>query len=450
LFRRVRGRSAASSGPARIEARIEARSGRRPRLRRTLIPLLVVAIGACSPSGELRRETEEATEQRGQTLLPDVGARPKMAVMSVTSARRAALRNASLVTSIVNGLPPSVRYLVLTNDLAAFTVLRSDDPEQVRFVELPGESPITIWPQDPFLVLESDTKSGQPTLLRSRGFERAEDRLMAAAVAEAGGLELRDSELYFEGGNLVSDRRRVLIGANTIRYNALELGTSEGEVVLRFELELGRPVLVLGPVPQPVSHIDMAVTPLGEGRVAVADPARGAAIAEGQLEEDPAAVEAFERSCEEEFFGHPDIRQIASGAGVVERPAVVGRTRAMIERSRRRAPALDGVSDALARAGYEVERIPFLFGGPQLRSESEVPSEPLRPDYPMLTYNNVIVEQDVEGPIVYLPQYGWPAMDSAAARAWSAIGFDPRPIEGLTVSAMYGGALRCSVKVLER
>jgi hypothetical protein len=379
-----------------------------------------------------------------------VGARPKAAVISVTSARRAALRNAGLVTNIVNGLPRSLRFIVLTNDLAAFTVSRNDDPQRVRFIELPGESPITIWTQDPFLVVKPAPATGRPTLLRSRGFDRADDRLMAAAIADAGGYSVRDSELTFEGGNIVSDRQNILIGANTIRYNALELGTNEREVALRFERELGRPVLVLGPVPQPVSHIDMAVTPLGEGRVAVADAAWGAAIAEAQLEGDPDAVEEFERLCEKEFFGHPDIVGITSGAGGLERPEVVGRTRAMIELSRERAPALDGLADALAKTGYAVERIPFLFGGPQLSSDGESLSGRLGPDYPMLSYNNVLLEADVDGEVVYLPRYGWPAMDRAATRAWSEIGFEPRAIDGLTVSAMYGGALRCSVKVLER
>jgi hypothetical protein len=446
LSRRVRGRSAASSGPVRNRAR----AGRRLWSARVLNSLLIVAIGACSGSGELRRETDEAATVGFPGLLPDVGARPKAAAISVTSARRAALRNAGLVTNIVNGLPRSLRFIVLTNDLAAFTVSRNDDPQRVRFIELPGESPITIWTQDPFLVLEPDAATGRPTLLRSRGFERADDRLMAAAIAGAGGYAVRDSELTFEGGNIVSDRQHILIGANTIRYNALELGTNEREVALRFERELGRPVLVLGPVPQPVSHIDMAVTPLGEGRVAVADAAWGAAIAEAQLDDDPDAVEEFERSCEEQFFGHPDIVGITSGAGVLERPEVVGRTPEMIERSLDRGAVLDGLADALAQADYVVERIPFLFGGPQLSDEGESRPGRLRPDYPMLTYNNVLLETDVDGGVVYLPRYGWPAMDDAAARAWSEIGFEPRAIEGLTVSAMYGGALRCSVKVLER
>jgi hypothetical protein len=41
-------------------------------------------------------------------------------------------------------------------------------------------------------------------------------------------------------------------------------------------------------------------------------------------------------------------------------------------------------------------------------------------------------------------------MDEAARQAWEALGFSTQPIDGLTISAMYGGALRCAVKVLAR
>ena len=61
-----------------------------------------------------------------------------------------------------------------------------------------------------------------------------------------------------------------------------------------------------------------------------------------------------------------------------------------------------------------------------------------------------VLEADEDGQRVYLPRYGWPAMDDAAQDAWAALGFATRPIDGLTISAMYGGALRCAVKVLAR
>jgi hypothetical protein len=386
-----------------------------------------------------------AAERR--VLLPDVGAPPRVAAMSVNSARRATLRNAELVTNIVNGLPASVRFLVLTNDRSAFTVARDDRPGRVRFLDLPFKNPITIWTQDPFLVLAGP--GDDITLLTSKAFERADDRLMADVIAREGGYRVQPSELFFEGGNIVSDEEHILIGANTIRHNATELDVLDAEVVLRFEEQLGRRVLVVGPLPQPIAHIDMAITPLGDGRIAVADAAAGAAIAERALKENPASVAAFERWCEEHFFGDPAIRELTGPDGPLTAPHVMGRTAEMVAKSREVAPLLDGVAASLERHGYRVERVPLLFGGPEAEPRAD-DSERMRAAYPMLTYNNVIVETDAAGRRVYLPRYGWPAMDDAARQAWAALGFEARPIDGLTISAMYGGALRCAVKVLAR
>jgi hypothetical protein len=121
----------------------------------------------------------------------------------------------------------------------------------------------------------------------------------------------------------------------------------------------------------------------------------------------------------------------------------------MIEASRKVAPLLDGVASALERQGYRVERIPFLYGGPETLPGADE-ERAMRAGYPMLTYNNVLVEEDRDGRRVYLPRYGWSAMDEAASQAWQRLRFAARPIDGLTISAMYGGALRCAVKVLVR
>lgn len=382
-----------------------------------------------------------------RVLLPDVGPSPSVAAISVNSARRATLRNADLITNIVNGLPGAARFFVLTNDRSAFTVARDDRPGRVRFLDLPYESPITIWTQDPFLVLTGP--GDEITLLTSKTFERADDRLMADVIAREGGYRVQPSGLLFEGGNIVSDEAHILIGANTIRHNAVALDVPDAEVVLRFEEELGRRVLVIGPFPQPIAHIDMAITPLGDGRIAVADSAAGAAIAERALKDNPASVAAFERWCEEHFFGDPAIRELTGAGGPLTAPNVTGRTAEMIAKSKEVAPVLDGVAASLERYGYRVVRVPLLFGGPEAEPKAG-DAERMRAAYPMLTYNNVIVEADGAGRRVYLPRYGWPAMDDAAREAWAALGFAVRQIDGLTISAMYGGALRCSVKVLAR
>ena len=377
-------------------------------------------------------------------LLADVGPSPRAVAMSVNSARRATLRNAPLVTSVVNGFPASTQFFVLTNDRAAFTVARNDRPGRVRFLDLPLTHPFTIWTQDPFLVLTGS--GGDVTLLTSKDFDRADDRLMAEVLGRDAGYSVRPSGLFFEGGNIVSDLDYVLIGANTIRRNAIDLDVSDTEVALRFEEELGRPVLVVGPFPQPIAHIDMMVTPIGGRRVALADPMAGARIAEEALKESPGSVTDFEEWCERYFFGHPSIRHVGSAADRIAAPEVRGRTAVMAEQSRRIAPLLDQVAHSLEQHGYRVERIPFLFGGPEDGDDAQK----MQPAYPMLTYNNVLLADDAGARRVYLPRYGWAAMDDAAARAWRSLGFVPQPVDGLTISAMYGGALRCAVKVLSR
>ena len=68
----------------------------------------------------------------------------------------------------------------------------------------------------------------------------------------------------------------------------------------------------------------------------------------------------------------------------------------------------------------------------------------------MLTYNNGVVVRGRGQPVVYLPQYGWEAMDGAGRAAWTRIGFRVVQIPGYAGSARLGGALRCTLKVLER
>ena len=425
-------------------------------VRRCLYSLLAIGLLAAAITA---RSAELTTHELSSTLLADTGGSISSVVISVNSARRAALRNADLVSNIVNGLPASTRVYIFANDLSAFTVAKNPWPDRIEFVEIPFSNPITIWTQDPFLVLKSETDPQKTTLLMSREFERAGDDLMAQNLADAAGYTLKRSELYFEGGNVVSDEKFTLIGGNTIRYNAIAQQIEEAAVVEQFQRELNRQVLVVGPVPQPVAHIDMAITPMGQGRIAIADAKMGIRIAQQALDSDPASIEAFETYCEEHFFGHPSITKVKGQEGEeISAPQLRGKTRELLELNSRVAPILDGIASSLENFGYTITRIPFFFGGPESRDlteedgeeESQEASTGTVAAFPMLTYNNVLLEMKPTGNTAFIPRYGWPAMDNAAEQAWQAAGFKTRAIEGLTISAMYGGALRCSVKVLEK
>ncbi len=371
-------------------------------------------------------------------LLPDTGGSILSVALSVNSARKASLRNAQLTNNIVNALSPWTKFFLVTTDRQAFEVVKNAVPQRVTFLELPFSRSMTIWTQDPFLVLSRSDEESKTILLSPRVFEREGDASIAGIIAQSAAYSFRKSKLDFEGGNIVSDERFIFIGASTILQNAERMGISPVEAIVQFQLELGRKVIAIGPVPQPVDHIDMILTPLGEKRIALADASLGIRIAEEALKLDPEGVEAFERHCEMMFFSHPSVSFLLDKQGVkMTAPKIRGELREVISRSRKIAATLDKIALSLAGYGYEVVRMPFLFGGPD---ENRVAS------YPMLSYNNVLLEDTK----VYLPRYGWPAFDRAAHAVWKTIGFQTQPIDGLTTSAMYGGSLRCSAKVLAR
>jgi hypothetical protein len=420
----------------------------------------VVLLGAGICLFVLQRR-ERQSPVPSQRLLADNGREPiSLVVCSVNSARRSALRNARLVSSIVNALPPRVSVILAVNDPEAFTVARNPWPARVQFLKLTDETSITIWPQDPFVVLRD--QDGEYRQLISRDFQRVKDRQMALQLGRFLGWRSRVSTLSFEGGNIVSDDSWAFVGANTIRQNALELDKTEAWVLKQFETELGKRVLAIGPVPQPIGHIDMMLTPLGEKNILLADPAWGARLAEQELNESPGSVEAFEKSCEQMFLGAPGIVSLRYSTGrVLKAPDVIGETRSAIEHSRDIAPHLDRLAGYLAARGYKVHRVPYLSvrlpdmptTRPNARTETKTATEDRNQaslGYPELTYNNVLLETVGGRRTVYLPQYGWETMDLAGREVWLKLVDDVTPVSGFAVCATYGGSLRCCTKVLTR
>jgi len=211
---------------------------------------------------------------------------------------------------------------------------------------------------------------GDGRLLAARDYGRESDREMARLVAGHLGWPVRESSLFFAGGNIVAD-----------------LGLREEDVVRRFREELGLPVVVLGGENQPIEHLDMVVTPLGSGRFAVADSTIGADIAQRALSRTPDAVRAFEQRAEREFFGDPAVRSVTDREDrVVVAPRVVGGLARAVADSRAIASGLDEIADDLSALGYEVLRIPLVA------PKGEGAGRVLEPGYPVLSYNNVLLD----------------------------------------------------------
>ena len=376
-------------------------------------------------------------------LLSDVGSELRLVACSVTSARTSSLRNVELVSNIINGLPPDVHVLLLVSDRAAFT--KSAENRRVTFVEMPPQSDISIWPQDPFVVVQGDAVT---KLVTPCSFNREDDEQMPRQLASLLKLEVVQSELHFEGGNIVCGEDAVFIGFDAIHRNARLLELSADEVTKRFTKLFRRRVVVVGESRQSIRHIDLIVTPLSHQRIAVADSRAGAELAAEAVRQEPALVQKFERQCEKDFFGVDGVVELLDRDGnTIKRPTVVGQTAAAVASSLRLAPDLEAIARQLSGAGYKVVRIPALIPDQEQHVDKQAD---VLPQYPFLSYGNVLTELRQNQPTVYLPQYGFGKLDNAAQSVWQKMGFQVKPLAGFSTSAMYGGAMRCCTKVLLR
>jgi hypothetical protein len=402
--------------------------------------VLAWTVLACAPAID---EEPPATA----SVLVDAGRSIDRVLLVVSSPRRSALRNQELVERIARSLPPTTRILILAD--REMVLDPNPWPERMRFIEIPEGRTFTVWPQDPFVVLDDGEGGGR--LLAARGYGRSDDREMAGVVGRALGWPVETSSLFFAGGNILADERRAFVGANLVRDNAAELGLSADAIVQRFRDELGRPVFVVGGPEQPVAHMDTVLTPLGDDRVAVADAGLGAEIVARELEARPEVVRQFEEDAQRHFFGHPDLQSVrVDEERVVRAPRLDGVTAGAIEDSRAIAPRLDAIATALEKRGYTVLRVPLLMRKDGQPEQLRTPEGGRSAGYPMLTYNNVLVERAGGRDRVYIPEYGLSVIDTAARRRWEEAGFEVRAIRGALNSSMYRGSLRCSVKVLAR
>ncbi len=95
----------------------------------------------------------------------------------------------------------------------------------------------------------------------------------------------------------------------------------------------------------------------------------------------------------------------------------------------------DAVAAQCAAEGYEVVRIPVVPG---------------RDERTYLTPLNVVIEEEPNGRVVYLPVYRHtPGLNDAAAAVWRGLGYEIRRVD-CTETFVHFGSLRCLVNVLVR
>ncbi len=248
--------------------------------------------------------------------------------------------------------------------------------------------PITSWMRDRLAVLSD---GDQTTLLAPaapmRGPEaRVYDWLVPWSLAHDHGMDAAVARptFLFDGGDLIADETFAYVADPLFGRNP---DASRGELIVDLEHELGLPVLALRDTPD--HHIGMFVTPLGHGRVLVADPDLGLSLLSTTPE--PGGI----------------------GMPVMSDPEQLQRFR--------------NVADQLEEAGLEVISMPIV---------------PSTEPWVWMSYNNAMLETRDGQLHVYMPTYGVPALDDAATEVWVGQGAVVHPID---VSDLFrlGGSVRC-------
>ena len=208
----------------------------------------------------------------------------------------------TLLRDLLRRLDPAVRIIVCVEPEADLERVQrlahafgARDDARVRFVKVRSS---TLYAQDN--ARAAVDAHGFPALLLPRGFRpelgRDEDAVAVDEAQRALGLHILRSRTYWEGGNVINDAERCVVGADTIAENRARLGLTEREVRKLLAADLGAEVHVLGdvsrarfdpardemaPSGQATFHTDLDVALLGRFRrqprpvALLGDPARG-------------------------------------------------------------------------------------------------------------------------------------------------------------------------------
>lgn len=318
---------------------------------------------------------------------------------------RSDFSDASLETlaSFLSALSGSVRVRVIVAERKEFDELlrglagRGVVP-RCRLLAVETGFAITPWAKDRFVSLRSGEGPvlGVPRACGVGAGPRGNDERVPRRLAADPDLSCRALPFMFDGGDLISDGQTVFVAATALARNPpLDVDDRPG-LIATVAAGLGLPVLVLGDSADavPDHHIGMYLTPLGDGRVAVADPDWGMALYRGGPL--PGGVQA--------------------------------------ERDDRVFARFKTVAAELTAAGYELVRIPLLLTD--------------RPRV-WVTYNNAVLEERDGRRQIFMPVYGIPELDAAAKAAFEHAGWD---VVEIPVGRLYTytGSLRCLVGVIGR
>lgn len=305
---------------------------------------------------------------------------------------------------LLAALPREVTVRVVTESQAEFNYLqdrlvKSETTPRLRAV-VTG-MPITPWSKDRFGTM---TAKGNPVLAIPKartvadGPRGNDEEVTALICREIDDVTLRVLPFMFEGGDLLSDRDNIYLPVNMVARNEPLTDAEKEGLFAAIGQTFCRRVVRIGvnAGDMPDHHIGMYLTPLGNGRLAVADPDMGLQMCrELNITEVAGAAVETDSACYEPFRN---------------------------------------VIRLLQDQNLEIVRVPMIL--------TILPRV-------YATYNNAIVEERNGVRRIFMPTYGVPELDRRAAALFTEQGLQVIPVR---VSKLFKhtGSLRCLVGVIRR
>jgi N-dimethylarginine dimethylaminohydrolase len=280
---------------------------------------------------------------------------------------------------------------------------------QVQVVNV--NRPITVWARDRRICRQTADGRAAACFVPTAHFtydpEKQNDLVLSSllfptSLAPAVAL----SSFHLEGGNVVSNRRHVFVGANAFEDNAHRF-PSEAAMFAELTRIFGRTAIPLrsGDGETPWIHADMYLTPIDSRTILVANPAAGCRMLDGR---NTITVPHRDRQTQAEFD--------------------------VLTQDSPRQQRFDDVAAQLTEMGYQVVRMPALMN--------------VQKDW-MVTYNNVLMDYQDGQRVVFMPVYHIPELDRAAAQIYRSLGFEVCTVDVSPVFQL-GGAIRCLANVTRR
>jgi hypothetical protein len=274
--------------------------------------------------------------------------------------------------------------------------------------------PISIWAKDRYQAITStalnsiEKKLIIPKIASDEDEDRVNDSTLPESFIAVFGKDFTTSKsaVFFEGGDIACSESYIFAGFPSVMEQDL---TDYEETMALLEREFGKKLIVLGNEETSVlsCHIDLFATPIDDKRILLGCHEAGMKTLES-------CSPPFDTS---ELITDPD------------------QALAYID-------ALDLIGQSLESMGFEVIRIPLLFGMAENVEEGDNPLF-------VLTYNNLLLEESDTRKTAFVPRYNIPCLDKKAQDIYKMLGYK---IKSVNVSGLYkyGGTLRCVSNVVSR